>query len=78
LQVFIEILGAPIVQDALKLSIGIRIYPDTDIARVAKQEGLISSDQDLLHPRFYIVPELADWLYDTIAARLPDHPHWMF
>jgi radical SAM superfamily enzyme YgiQ (UPF0313 family) len=64
--------------DALKLSVGIRIYPDTDIARAAKEEGLISSDQDLLRPRFYIVPELADWLYDTIAARLPANPHWLF
>jgi radical SAM superfamily enzyme YgiQ (UPF0313 family) len=63
--------------DALKLSIGIRIYPDTDIARVAKEEGLISTDQDLLYPRFYTVPDLADWIYEEIAARLPANPHWM-
>jgi radical SAM superfamily enzyme YgiQ (UPF0313 family) len=70
---FTESLGL----DALKLSIGIRIYPDTDIARVAKEAGLISTDSDLLYPRFYIVPGLTDWLYETIAARLPANPHWM-
>jgi radical SAM superfamily enzyme YgiQ (UPF0313 family) len=63
--------------DALKLSIGIRIYPDTDIARVSMEEGWTSTDQDLLHPRFYLVPNLADWLYDTIAVRVAANPHWM-
>jgi radical SAM superfamily enzyme YgiQ (UPF0313 family) len=63
--------------DALKISIGIRIYPETEIAKTAKEEGLISTDQELLYPRFYIVPDLADWLYDTIAARLPANPHWV-
>jgi radical SAM superfamily enzyme YgiQ (UPF0313 family) len=63
--------------DALKLSIGIRIYPHTDVARVAREEGLTSTDQDLLHPQFYIVPDLKDWLYDAIAARMSAHPHWM-
>ena len=63
--------------DTLRLSIGIRIYPDTDIARMAKEEGWIASDEDLLHPRFYIVPELANWLCKTIAARLPANPHWI-
>jgi radical SAM superfamily enzyme YgiQ (UPF0313 family) len=63
--------------DALRLSIGIRIYPDTEIAKVAREEGWIASDEDLLNPRFYIVPELAGWLYETIAARLPANPHWI-
>jgi radical SAM superfamily enzyme YgiQ (UPF0313 family) len=63
--------------DALKISIGIRIYPETEIAKAAKEEGLISTDRDLLYPRFYIVPDLADWLFDAIAARLPANPHWV-
>jgi radical SAM superfamily enzyme YgiQ (UPF0313 family) len=63
--------------DALKLSIGIRIYPHTDVARAAREEGLIASDQDLLHPLFYIAPDLEGWLHDMIAARLSINPHWM-
>jgi radical SAM superfamily enzyme YgiQ (UPF0313 family) len=63
--------------NALKLSIGIRIYPHTTVAQVAREEGLLSSDRELLHPRFYIVPELEGWLYDTLAARMLAHPHWM-
>jgi radical SAM superfamily enzyme YgiQ (UPF0313 family) len=53
--------------DALKISIGIRIYPHTDIAQMAREEGMISSETDLLLPRFYVVKDLEDWLYDTVA-----------
>jgi radical SAM superfamily enzyme YgiQ (UPF0313 family) len=63
--------------NTLKVSIGIRIYPHTTVAQVAREEGLIASDQELLHPRFYIVRELEGWLYDRLAACMPAHPHWM-
>jgi hypothetical protein len=64
--------------DALRLSVGIRIYPHTDVARASVQEGLIKSEQDLLFPKFYIVRDLEDWLYETAAARLSAHPNWTF
>jgi len=64
--------------NSLKLTVGIRIYPHTDIAKTAREEGLISSEHSLLHPRFYIVRELEDWIYNTLAARISTHPHWIF
>jgi radical SAM superfamily enzyme YgiQ (UPF0313 family) len=64
--------------DALKLSVGIRIYPNTDLSRLAKDEGLIASDEDLLAPRFYVTRDLEEWIYDTLAPHLSLKPHWSF
>jgi radical SAM superfamily enzyme YgiQ (UPF0313 family) len=64
--------------DALKLSVGVRIYPDTEVARLAKEEGLISSDQDLLTPRFYVVRDLEEWIYETVGRHMSLHPNWTF
>jgi radical SAM superfamily enzyme YgiQ (UPF0313 family) len=64
--------------DAMKISIGIRIYPGTPLARRAKEEGLISTDQDLLLPRFYLARGLEQWLDDTVDQRLSLHPNWTF
>jgi radical SAM superfamily enzyme YgiQ (UPF0313 family) len=53
--------------DALKISAGIRIYPDTALAARAVAEGIIDSDDDLLFPRFYSAPAVRDWLPERIA-----------
>jgi len=64
--------------DALKITIGIRIYPYTALAKTAADEGLILPVDNLLHPRFYVVSSLRDWLYDTIRLWMADRHHWMF
>jgi radical SAM superfamily enzyme YgiQ (UPF0313 family) len=64
--------------DAMKLSIGVRIYPHTDVAHIAEQEGLIASEQDLLLPRFYVAQHLEDWLHETAGARIAAHANWSF
>jgi len=53
--------------DALKVSVGLRIYPETPLARTAAAQGLIGADEDLLHPRFYLAPALAGWLPERVA-----------
>jgi radical SAM superfamily enzyme len=63
--------------DTLKISIGIRIYPGTDVARIAEQEGIIRSEQDLLFPKFYVVRDLQEWLFETVASRLSNKPNWI-
>lgn len=52
--------------DALKLTPGIRIYPQTKLAWRAVEEGLIARGDPLLLPRFYLVEELRGWLRDTV------------
>ena len=64
--------------DALKVSIGVRIYPNTDVSRQAAKEGLIGSDQDLLKPTFYLAKEVEGWIYDAVEQRLSVKPHWSF
>jgi radical SAM superfamily enzyme YgiQ (UPF0313 family) len=64
--------------DALKVTAGIRIYPDTRLAEIAREEGVISSGDTLLAPTFYIRPELKDWLMESIPAWVKDRPGWFF
>ncbi|MEW6265619.1 MAG: radical SAM protein [Thermodesulfobacteriota bacterium] len=52
--------------DAIKITIGIRVYPNTDLAGQAVTRGLLSPDDDLLLPRFYLEPGLETWLPETI------------
>jgi radical SAM superfamily enzyme YgiQ (UPF0313 family) len=54
--------------DALKITVGLRIYPGTPLAAAALSEGLLRPDEDLLLPKFYLAEELTDWLPERIAA----------
>ncbi len=63
--------------DAVKLTIGLRIYPYTKLARIALREGVIETDTDLLMPCFYIARGLEEWLRETVRAWMSDRPNWM-
>lgn len=71
---FAESLGL----DALKITMGVRIYPYTDLAKIAVEEGRIAPDDELLFPRFYMVNGLEDWLRETVGDRGREHPNWFF
>ncbi|HPO13692.1 MAG TPA: lipid biosynthesis B12-binding/radical SAM protein [Candidatus Hydrogenedentes bacterium] len=48
---------------------GIRILPQTKLATLAETQGIISADQDLLEPVYYIAPGIdPTWLTDTLTA----------
>jgi radical SAM superfamily enzyme YgiQ (UPF0313 family) len=63
--------------DALKITVGIRIYPHTKLAKRAVQDGLIAEEDDLLFPKFYMVRGLEDWLRETVAKSLKEHRNWV-
>ena len=44
--------------ESINVSVGIRIYPHTPLARLAVDEGVVAADDDLLQPRFYVRPGL--------------------
>lgn len=44
--------------DQLRITVGIRIYPETPLAQLAVREGVIAAEDDLLFPRFYLTPGL--------------------
>jgi radical SAM superfamily enzyme YgiQ (UPF0313 family) len=60
--------------ETLKITVGLRIYPQTPLARTALAEGVISANEDLLLPRFYLTPELRDWLPERVAAYKSSRP----
>jgi len=72
--VFADSLGL----DMLKISIGIRIYPGTSLAVKARVDGIISYDDNLLRPRFYITPGLDEgWVRERVEHFASTRPHWI-
>ena len=63
--------------DTLKISVGIRIYPRTPLARRAIRDGIISSHDDLLVPRFYLARGLESWLFEIVRDWAKTRPHWI-
>jgi radical SAM superfamily enzyme YgiQ (UPF0313 family) len=53
----------------LKITIGVRIYPHTPLARQAVAEGVIDAADDLLRPRFYMAPAVAGWVEEAVQSR---------
>jgi radical SAM superfamily enzyme YgiQ (UPF0313 family) len=64
--------------ETMKVTVGIRIYPNTALARRAIEEGVIRAEDDLLFPKFYIVPGLEDWLRHRLSEWMTDRPNWIF
>lgn len=54
---------------------GIRIYPGTEIERIALREGLISSGEEMLRPRFYFYGE-EQGLFHSIRALAAARRNW--
>jgi radical SAM superfamily enzyme YgiQ (UPF0313 family) len=63
--------------DALKVTAGLRIYPQTPLAHQALAEGVVAPDDDLLLPRFYLADGLAGWLPDALRVWAAERPHWL-
>jgi hypothetical protein len=62
--------------DSLRITAGVRIYPHTSLAGKAVEEGVISSQDGLLLPRFYLTKGLEPWLHDTLKSWAIARPHW--
>ena len=60
--------------DSLKITTGIRIYPETELAAIAVAEGITPAGDDLLLPKFYLAPHLQEWLPEKIAAYKASRP----
>jgi len=63
--------------EAMKITVGIRIYPQTSLAQTAIKEGLITADDNLLFPKFYIAKGLEGWLRENVKAWIETRPHWV-
>jgi radical SAM superfamily enzyme YgiQ (UPF0313 family) len=63
--------------DALKITVGVRIYPQTVLAKRAIRDGVISSHDGLLFPQFYLTEGLESWLLGTVKNWARTRPHWI-
>jgi lipid biosynthesis B12-binding/radical SAM protein len=58
---------------------GLRIFPRTPLARIAEREGLLSNDQELLDPVYYIAPGIdREWLEKTLTEAFSGLRHCVF
>ncbi|MEI6054484.1 MAG: lipid biosynthesis B12-binding/radical SAM protein [Lentisphaerota bacterium] len=58
---------------------GIRILPNTPIETIAKREGIISNDHNLLFPTFYYSPSVQrDQIYNTLENGFKNAKHVIF
>ncbi len=62
--------------EAMKVTAGIRIYPDTQLARIAAEQNLISLRDDLLRPKFYLTEKLGEWLNGVLKECRLNHRNW--
>jgi radical SAM superfamily enzyme YgiQ (UPF0313 family) len=62
--------------EAMKITTGIRIYPCTALAEVAAAEGVVSPQDDLLRPTFYLAQGLEGWIDETVSNWLRRRPNW--
>lgn len=63
--------------ETLKITLGIRIYPQTALARQANKEHVTASGDHLLFPKFYIMPGLEEWARETIMKYTENRPNWI-
>jgi radical SAM superfamily enzyme YgiQ (UPF0313 family) len=52
--------------DSLSVTVGIRVYPQTELARIARDEGILDVQSDFLSPTFYLSRQVKDWIFDYI------------
>lgn len=62
----------------VNLTVGIRIYPHTPLCDQALSEGVISSEDNLLWPHFYLSEAVAEWIWDYLKELTSRHPNWIF
>ena len=56
---------------------GIRIYPGTDMERIALRDGIINEGESLLDPVFYISPSIRDGLSDLVTQEALKRRTWI-
>ncbi|MHB8109717.1 MAG: B12-binding domain-containing radical SAM protein [Syntrophorhabdaceae bacterium] len=64
--------------DMLKVTVGIRIYPNTALRDIAIEQGIIDADDNLLEPRFYLDPDLDEnWIKQIVARYAAGNKNWI-
>jgi len=65
--------------DAVGVSVGVRVYPGTEMAFITQRErqGFFGSNQ-ITDPLFYLEPDVADEIFDHLQALIGDDERFFF
>ena len=58
------------------LRVGVSVMPGTEVAGIAKKEGLIKDESELVKPTFYIADEVKPWIVDYLKEQVEKDPRW--
>ena len=58
------------------LRVGVSVVPGTAVAAQAKAEGVITDDNDLIKPTFYLAAPVRHWIVDYLQAEKATQPRW--
>ncbi|MCC6465768.1 MAG: cobalamin-dependent protein [Planctomycetes bacterium] len=58
--------------------LGVRLYPNTPMAKLAEHEGFLRRDAIGIEPMFYISEAVRDELEEFAARKKAESPHWYF
>ncbi|MBI9074901.1 MAG: radical SAM protein [Desulfatibacillum sp.] len=64
--------------ETVKITSGVRIYPKTLVYEQAAAKGVITRDQNIMYPTFYVEPGLQEWLDIAVTDFKQAHPDWLF
>ena len=66
-------------QDAAFFSVGIRMYPGTELENIARRQGVLSLPSGgMLAPLFYVSPRVeADWIMGQVKQSMNSHMNFM-
>jgi hypothetical protein len=66
-------------QDAAFFSVGIRMYPGTELETIARSQGVLDLPTgSMLEPLFYVSPEVeADWITGQVKRSMSSHMNFM-
>jgi hypothetical protein len=56
--------------------LGIRLMPRSALFEIAVREGVISADDPLMEPKFYVSPQIEPWIEDYLREVCAQHPTW--
>ncbi len=62
---------------AIIAMLGIRIYPGTELERIALSEDVIRRDANLIYPHFYISPKLKGGLSEIVQEKALARQRWI-
>ena len=56
---------------------GVRILPNTGMEEWAREKRVVTSDEELLFPKFYLSPEMEGWIEGRLQRLSETDPRWV-